>query len=119
MRAYQNRIPALLESGARVLIYAGDADYICNWMGNKAWTKAMKWKGQRQYLAAKDVNWNVGSDVAGKVRHHGGLTFVQVHKAGHMVPMDQPKVALAMLDQFLIHKTLLVSSEEDQEASQL
>merc|ERR1719502_2088035 len=119
MRNYEKHIPSMLENGHSVLIYAGDMDYICNWKGNKAWTKAMKWKGQRQYLAAKDVDWNVGSDVAGKVRHHGGLAFVQVHKAGHMVPMDQPKVALAMLDQFLIHKTLLVSSEEDREASQL
>jgi carboxypeptidase C (cathepsin A) len=30
MRGYSNRIPALLHEGTRVLIYAGDADYICN-----------------------------------------------------------------------------------------
>ena len=25
-----------------------------------------------------------------QVQHHGGLTFVQIEAAGHMVPMDQP-----------------------------
>ena len=32
-----------------VLIYAGDADYICNWLGNKAWTDALEWHGKGEY----------------------------------------------------------------------
>jgi hypothetical protein len=37
---------------------------------------------------------------AGSVREAGGLTFVKVYKAGHMVPMDQPKHALDMITRF-------------------
>lgn len=43
MRNYQQMIPSLLSSGVRVLIYAGDQDYICNWLGNHAWTLALEW----------------------------------------------------------------------------
>ena len=35
------------------------------------------------------------------VRSSGGLTFLQVYDAGHMVPTDQPAVALAMIQNFI------------------
>eukprot|EP00501_MAST-03F_sp_TOSAG23-6_P000462 GSMAST32.ASY1.ANO1.475.1 assembled CDS len=35
---YQQLLPDMLQAGIKVLIYAGDQDYICNWLGNKAWT---------------------------------------------------------------------------------
>jgi len=31
----------------------------------------------------------------------GSLTFLQVFEAGHMVPMDQPAAALALLNTFI------------------
>jgi len=34
----------------------------------------------------------------------GSLTFLQVFEAGHMVPMDQPAAALAMLNTFTSNK---------------
>jgi cathepsin A (carboxypeptidase C) len=34
----------------------------------------------------------------------GSLTFLQVYEAGHMVPMDQPAAALALLNGFLNNK---------------
>jgi cathepsin A (carboxypeptidase C) len=108
MKNYAKHIPDMLANGHSVMIYAGDVDFICNYKGNKAWTKAMKWPHQKAYNAAEDKDWKVDGKVSGKVRHANGLTFVQIHKAGHMVPMDQPKVAVSMLDQFLAHKTLLV-----------
>ena len=39
----------------RVLVYAGDADYDYNWVGNKAWAKKLKWKHQKEFESAKDV----------------------------------------------------------------
>jgi cathepsin A (carboxypeptidase C) len=33
---FEKLIPEQLADGIRVLIYAGDQDYICNWLGNQA-----------------------------------------------------------------------------------
>ena len=35
MHDYQQMIPDQLASGIRVLMYAGDQDFICNWLGNQ------------------------------------------------------------------------------------
>ena len=32
MKDFQTKIPDLLANGTRVLIYAGDVDFICNWI---------------------------------------------------------------------------------------
>jgi carboxypeptidase C (cathepsin A) len=45
--------------------------------------------------------WREGGAVVGYTRQEGNLAQVLVANAGHLVPMDQPKVALAMLDRFL------------------
>ena len=117
MKNYEKHIPAMLGNGYNVLIYAGDVDFICNWMGNKAWTKAMNWPSKAKYNAAPDKQWGVNGKTFGNVRHTDGLTFVQLHNAGHMVPMDQPEAALAMIDQFLIHKTLVFEAEAGEAAA--
>lgn len=80
----------------RVLIYAGDVDFICNWIGNKAWTKALPWTGARAFSAEADHTWFYASSsdsatVGGLARTakaaagEGSLTFLQVYEAGHMV----------------------------------
>jgi hypothetical protein len=38
---------------------------------------------------------------AGLARTANGLTFLQVYDAGHMVPADQPEIALDMLHDFV------------------
>ncbi len=108
----------MLEGGVRVLIYAGDVDFICNWIGNKAWTKALPWSGHKEFSSATDENWvytdaqnpSTPAKVGGLARSakaasgEGSLTFLQVYEAGHMVPMDQPAAALALLNGFLTNK---------------
>jgi len=108
MKNLEVHIPELLDSGdVRVLIYAGDKDLICNWLGNERWTRAMRWGGRAGFNAAPVAKWTLenphdGTSVdAGEFRAFGALTFLKVYNAGHMVPMDQPGVALAMLDDFI------------------
>eukprot|EP01038_Epipyxis_sp_PR26KG_P014955 gene14955-20117_t len=117
MRNYQQVIIPMLEGGVRVLIYAGDVDFICNWMGNKAWTLGLTWDGKQRFNAEGDHPWfysKEGSNdaiVGGFARtahslvSKGSLTFLQVVEAGHMVPMDQPQAALTMLNTFINGKS--------------
>lgn len=35
MRNSEPLIPAMLEDGVKVLIYAGEDDFICNWLGGR------------------------------------------------------------------------------------
>jgi len=101
MKSYQQMIPDQLENDIRVLIYAGDQDYICNWLGNQAWAQALPWSHQGDFNTTKPVNWTVADAAAGTIQQSNGFTFLRVFDAGHMVPRDQPAHALAMLNAFI------------------
>lgn len=104
---YQDDVHDLLTDGIRVLIYAGNKDLICNWLGNRRWVDTLKWEGSSKWLASKDFEWQVDGKKAGLVKESKNmdLVFVQVDDAGHMVPMDQPKNSLDMIDRFLKMKS--------------
>jgi cathepsin A (carboxypeptidase C) len=100
MKPYHRLVPSILEQ-IPVLIYAGDADFICNWLGNKAWTEALEWPGQAKYKKAELVDLKVDGKVVGAVKSSGNFTFLKIHAAGHMVPYDQPDASLSMLNRWL------------------
>nr|DAD47442.1 TPA_asm: hypothetical protein HUJ06_017379 [Nelumbo nucifera] len=97
MRNLEVGIPALLEDGIKLLIYAGESDLICNCIGNSRWVHAMEWSGQQEFIASHITPFIVVGEEAGLLKSYGPLSFLKVHDAGHMVPMDQPRVALEML----------------------
>jgi len=101
MQNLEVNVPSLLQGKIRVLVYSGMLDYICNWIGGDYWTSQMVWSGQQGFNAINETVWQVDNTNAGFVKSYQGLTFLKVANAGHMVPMDQPKNALAMLKTFL------------------
>lgn len=104
MHDFETMIPDQLNDGIRVLIYAGDQDYICNWLGNRAWTQALPWPHQGDFNTTKPVNWTVAGTAAGTLQSSHGFSFLRVFDAGHMVPSDQPAHALAMINAFITNK---------------
>ena len=98
MKNFAPYVADLLNEGVPALIYAGDLDFVCNYLGNRAWTLNLDWNHKAEFNAAEEKDWNSGG---GLVRTAGGLTFLQVYDAGHMVPSDQPEHALAMITQFI------------------
>ncbi|KAK9763844.1 hypothetical protein K7432_009137 [Basidiobolus ranarum] len=105
MLNFADRLPVLLKAGIRVLLYAGDADFICNWMGNKAVALGIQWSGTQNFNGANDTLWRVNGTDAGEVRTYDKLTFARVFKAGHMVPFDQPEAALNLLNTWVTGET--------------
>ncbi|KAJ0979464.1 hypothetical protein J5N97_014938 [Dioscorea zingiberensis] len=97
MKNLEVGIPALIEDGIKLLVYAGEYDLICNWLGNFRWVESMEWSGQQAYSAAPMLPFTVDGEESGQLKTFGPLSFLKVYNAGHMVPMDQPKAALAML----------------------
>jgi cathepsin A (carboxypeptidase C) len=102
MKPFHRVVPGILEQ-IPVLIYAGDADYICNWLGNKAWTEALEWPGHKDYKSAKTQDLLLGGkgDKIGDFKSSGNLTFMRLHAGGHMVPYDQPASSADMLERWL------------------
>ncbi|KAI9311130.1 Alpha/Beta hydrolase protein [Dichotomocladium elegans] len=103
MRPYVHLIPSLLDqSNIKMLVYAGDKDFICNWRGNRAWTLALPWSGQMTYNAEEDKDWNGVGQL--RTTQDGRLAFLRVYDAGHMVPEDQPMNSLTFLNAWLQNK---------------
>ena len=101
-------IPSLLQANLSILIYAGDADYICNWMGNKAWVLNLDWEGKQGMNEAKDQEWvsKTTGKAAGEFRFYGNLVFANVYDAGHFVPFNQPIHSLEMIQNWIKNRNL-------------
>lgn len=101
---FQGATATVLGHKRRVLVYSGKEDFICNYVGGHEWTNSTKWAQEEEYKKASFQKWMVDGEEAGSFKSGGGLTFLEVERAGHMVPADQPKAALAMLNTFIQNK---------------
>lgn len=106
MQPYHQLVPKILEE-LPILIYAGDVDFICNWLGNEAWTNELEWSGHKGFAKAELEDLTLASDSSkkdkayGKVKSSGNLTFMRIFQAGHMVPMDQPEASIDFFNRWL------------------
>lgn len=79
----------LLADHIRVLIFSGLNDAKdTNYLGIHKLIHVMDWPKKNEYMVAKT---HVIPSV-GYIKSGGGLTWVKVLNAGHMIPLDQPKV---------------------------
>ncbi|OAA60023.1 carboxypeptidase Y [Cordyceps fumosorosea ARSEF 2679] len=104
MLPIQQNVPKVLAKNVPVLVYAGDADYICNWLGQRAWTNALPWPGQSSFKSATTQNLTYkagGGDAYGTVQAAKGLAFARIFGAGHLVPMDEPKPILDLVNRWI------------------
>uniref|UniRef100_A0AAY4DZF7 Carboxypeptidase n=1 Tax=Denticeps clupeoides TaxID=299321 RepID=A0AAY4DZF7_9TELE len=82
----------LLSLGLRALVYNGDTDMACNFLGDQ-------WFVEQLGLKVRD--WVDEDQIAGFFQQFGNITFLTVKGAGHMVPQWAPGPALSMLQRFL------------------
>jgi len=106
VKSFKTQVASLLESKIRVLVYNGDQDFVCNYIGGQDWVTNLDWSGKSAFEDADMSAWVVDGEDAGLVKIASGLTFLRVYQSGHMVPMDQPSRALSMLMTFVKGKDL-------------
>ena len=103
------QVKQLLESkrNLTLLVYNGDVDMVCNFLGDEWFVDDLGRPLLRDY-----ISWHVDNQIAGWVKHYEGITFTTVRGAGHMVPKDRPAAALAMIGKFVKSKSKNVHLEE-------
>lgn len=94
------KVPEILKK-IQVLIYAGDKDFICNWLGNQAWTNALQWDGHDAFNSAQTTNLTLAGKAYGTLKNAQGLAFSRIFDAGHLVPMDQPQGILNLVNRWI------------------
>jgi len=85
-RSYLPTLTHLVQSGLQVLLWAGDADWICNWAGNYDVANALEFNGQEEFRAKELQPYTVNGVQRGTVKSVEGFTFMRVFEAGHEVP---------------------------------
>ncbi|KAL4461326.1 hypothetical protein ABPG72_016124 [Tetrahymena utriculariae] len=100
-RSSTQDLQVILKSGLKVLIYNGSLDYQCNYIGNEQWLENLQWNHQTGYVKQEYSSLFKGDQIIGKEKSAVNLKFQIIFEAGHMVPMDQPEIALEMINSFI------------------
>ncbi|XP_034045441.1 lysosomal protective protein isoform X2 [Thalassophryne amazonica] len=86
----------LLSLGLQGLVYNGDTDMACNFLGDQWFVEDLGLKATTEYKI-----WTYDDQVAGFYQVFGNITFLTVKGAGHMVPQWAPGPAFHMFQSFI------------------
>ena len=87
-------------SGLKAMVYYGDVDMACNFMGAQWFIESLARPVISDYVA-----WINNGNIAGFVKEYENLKFVTIKGSGHMVPEDKPANSFAMFKKFLNDET--------------
>ena len=100
--SYTDAIAYVLNTGkVDFMSYNGDMDFLCNWIGGERWAKNLNWKGKEEFNKAQYKNWIYDGKVQATYKVYDKFSFVVVKDVGHMVPMDNPKFSLELINKFM------------------
>ncbi|KAK6218190.1 holocytochrome c synthase [Pestalotiopsis sp. IQ-011] len=99
----------LLDAGIQVIMYYGDADFNCNWLGGQAVAKEIDAPG---FTDAGFVNITTSDGIVhGQVKQSDLYSFVRIYESGHEVPFYQPLAALELFERALARKDIATGEE--------
>ncbi|KAJ7887601.1 Alpha/Beta hydrolase protein [Mycena olivaceomarginata] len=93
-------LPKVLER-IPVLLFAGDQDLICNYVGLEAMMQAMEWNGAKGLGKVQTESWSVSGAPAGTWVSSRNLTYAKIFNASHMAPFDVPHISHDMILRFM------------------
>lgn len=107
-------IARLLEANVRLMFFNGMRDLVCNHISMDRALLKLPWSQATSWAIAGRSTWALSSDQlpAAYVQEHGSLLYLKILNSGHMVPKDQPEVALAMMQSFLYNKSFQTSVQQ-------
>ena len=105
-RSFLATLSAVVDTGLTTLIWAGDADWICNWYGGLSSANAISYSGHTAFAAAALAPYTVAGTQTGTFKSVANLSFLRVFAAGHEVPFYQPATALQVFRQTMGQKAI-------------
>jgi len=105
------------EENVHMMFFNGVNDLICNHVGNEILLEKLPWSKAKDWMLAERFVWRANGKVgngqpAGYMKQFENLSFLKVLNSGHMVPMDQPSVALEMMTVLLSGKSFEDDSQD-------
>ena len=105
-RSFLSQLSSVVQSGVQTVVWAGDADWICNWFGGLAAANAVNYGGTSAFNAAALKSYTVGGTAAGTFKNIQNFSFARIFGAGHEVPFYQPAAALQVFKQTMQQQPL-------------
>lgn len=102
-------MPALSDIVARnvtTLIWAGDTDWICNWMGNLETVNRIEYPGKQAFASKELAPYHTNGKEVGAFKTVDNLSFLKVTGAGHEVAYYTPELALQVFMQTMQGKSI-------------
>ncbi|XP_063315232.1 lysosomal protective protein-like [Pelobates fuscus] len=100
VKSVYSQFKELLKKEYRILVYNGDVDMACNFLGNEWFLDSLNITFKANYRPWLYTEEGI-KQIAGFVKEFSNLTFVTVKGAGHMVPTDKPNVAFVMFSHYI------------------
>ncbi|KAL2753267.1 hypothetical protein ACRALDRAFT_1072204 [Sodiomyces alcalophilus JCM 7366] len=74
-RSVLNSLSHVVDSGIKTLIWSGDADWICNWLGTLEVARRLQHQGRQRFNSDPGQIYKVEGHSVGQVRTGGNLTW--------------------------------------------
>ncbi|KAH8730771.1 carboxypeptidase S1 [Phaeosphaeriaceae sp. PMI808] len=104
----------LLKAGVQVMLYYGDADYNCNWLGGQVVADIINATG---YSDAGFTNISTSDNIVhGQVKQAGLFSFLRIYESGHEVPFYQPLASLEIFERALKQVDIATGKEKIKES---
>ncbi|KAF2011208.1 putative carboxypeptidase S1 [Aaosphaeria arxii CBS 175.79] len=98
-RSFMSQLSSVVSSGVTTLIWAGDADWICNWYGVFDVANSILYPEQDAFKSKPLAPYKFNGNDVGAYKTEGSLSFLRVYNAGHEVMYYQPELSLHVFKQ--------------------
>ncbi|EFQ87460.1 hypothetical protein CFE70_006153 [Pyrenophora teres f. teres 0-1] len=103
-------VQKLVAAGVQVILYYGDADYNCNWLGGQVVAELIDAPG---FSKAGFTNMTTSDNIVhGQVKQAGHFSFIRIYESGHEVPFYQPLASLEMFERALKQVDIATGTEK-------